>query len=209
MGKENIYAYLRVEKLKSDYELTVADKHNSGNIELTGKKQSVLQAFRTMTENITVRSNAVCCLRVKLYFSGGKTPPNIDYNAWAKDNIDFVSRKFGGANNIVHAYLDTRMTEKHPFPTMEAYVIPFDENGKLNARAYTGTKQQLYALIADYAKSMESYGFSSPVPIYEESQKNVNSKSSLKQLVTDAKERSKATQTTIGESKIKNNTKKI
>lgn len=74
---------------------------------------------------------------------GNEAKGNVDIEAWCKDNIEWLEKHFGGADNVVSAilHLDERT------PHIHAIVISLDEKGKLNYTKYlSGLKYHLSEL---------------------------------------------------------------
>ena len=94
-------------------------------------------------------------LELVLTFSSGAVSESGDsLKNWALDNARWVGSLFG-SDNVIDCSL--HLDEKTPH--IHAMVIPIDERGKLNARAFVGgTRERLSSLQTDYAGAMQKHG---------------------------------------------------
>ena len=73
--------------------------------------------------------------------------------AWSQASIDWVKKTFG--DNIIDAQLHLDETTPH----IHTFVIPLDDKGKLNARAFLGgTRDRMVELQTSYAEAVKSFG---------------------------------------------------
>ncbi len=100
------------------------------------------------------RSNAVLAIEFLLTASPewfeGKS--QADVKAWARANAAWLRETFG-KDNVVHLVLHQDETTPH----LVAYVVP-EHNGRLNARAITGTGELLSDMHTSYAAAMQPFG---------------------------------------------------
>ena len=98
-----------------------------------------------------VRSNAVLAIEYLVAGSpedmAGKTREQQD--AYFSDALDWLKAKHG-AENVVYAGVHRDETTPH----MYAYVVPLDERGKLNCRAFLGGAKALSELQTDFAQKV-------------------------------------------------------
>lgn len=166
------YAIMRQEKIKTVSNASARLRHNRReipcktanqnikNIRLKCNDQSREFAKKSFAEiskikvgDQRIRSNAVRAIEVLLTFSPGGVKPE-DLKAWAHDSIDWLARVFG-RQNIIDAQLHLDETTPH----IHAIVIPIDERGKLNARAFLGgTRDKMSDMQTSYAEAVKSYG---------------------------------------------------
>lgn len=147
----------RIEKIKSVGALGSAYEHNlrlkeisnadetktTYNIELTNRppKKSYVDCFHEkiaeskwyQNSRHKIAKNAIYAVEFMLTFSN-EAKGKIDIDTWYKDNMNWLEKHFGGADNVVSAilHLDERT------PHIHAIVIPLDEKGKLNYTKYLG-----------------------------------------------------------------------
>lgn len=167
------FCILRVEKIKSVTKGNSRMKHNRREIEcptantskknvtvicneqsMENAKKTFREIFRKMTEGQKIRKNAVHAVEVLMTFSPGSIKPENE-TEWAKSSIHWLAKTLGGYNNIIDAQIhrDEKTTHIH------AIVIPIDEKGKLNARAFLGgTRDKMSDIQTSYGKEMERFG---------------------------------------------------
>lgn len=113
------------------------------------------EIFKERTAGQKIRKNAVHAVEVVLTFSPGALAPGDPLKKWAEANMSWLEQTFGGRQNIINAVLHLDETTPH----IHAMVIPIDERGKLNARAFLGgTSHRMSELQTEYAKAMEPFG---------------------------------------------------
>ena len=170
------YAILRLSKLKSwsavggsgahTYRATEtpnADPALAGlNVTGIGTKGDVLGDVRRRVDAITSkpRSNAVLALELLLTASPehfqGKS--QADVKAWARANATWLKQTFG-KDNVVHLVLH----QDESTPHLVAYVTP-ERDGRLNARAITGTPEMLSQMQTSYADAMAVFSLERGMP---------------------------------------------
>jgi hypothetical protein len=116
-------------------------------------EHSIAERFQHRTEGLKIRSNAVLGYEVVLAYSP-EAEEHLDHNKWFRENIKWLSRNFGGKENIPFVTFHADESTRH----MHAVVIPIDDKGKLYARYYTGGKVKLSKLQDSYAEAMEQFG---------------------------------------------------
>ena len=166
------FAIMRIEKIKSVVAGNARLRHNRRETKCVtsnpGRKniclifsdqmrkdrtRSFRQIFRDRTRGQKPRKNAVMALEVVLTFSPGAVPEE-QLKDWAQDNATWLRKTFGN-DNIIDCQLHRDEKNFH----LQTILIPIDERGKLNARAFVGgTRQRMSELQTDYAKAMEKYG---------------------------------------------------
>lgn len=103
-----------------------------------------------------VRSNAVYAYEMVMSYTKDDA---IDPYAWAEKSMEWVHQTFDGAgdgkSNVLHAVLHM---DEPGNPHLHVIVVPIDENGKLNAAAYTDGSRVMSQLQTTYAKSVEEFG---------------------------------------------------
>lgn len=164
------YAILRLSKLKSWSAVGGSGAHTyraittpnadparaALNLTGTGTKGDVLGDVRRRVDNITSkpRSNAVLALELLLTASPehfqGKSQAEV--KAWARANTVWLRQTFG-KENVVHLVLH----QDESTPHLVAYVVP-ERDGRLNARAVTGTPELLSSMQTSYADAMAKFG---------------------------------------------------
>lgn len=171
------YCVMRMQKLKTTSAASARLKHarreipcktvknpNAKNVRITmgdemkkTARMSFKEIFRERTSGQKLRKNAVYAIEVVLTFSPGAINSDNRENLkeWAQANMEWVAQTFGGKQNIIDAQLHMDETTPH----IHAMIIPIDERGKLNARAFLGgTQYRMSDIQTDYAKSMERFG---------------------------------------------------
>lgn len=92
-------------------------------------------------------------LEIVLTFSPGALSEDT-LKDWALDNANWLRKNFGESNVI-----DCQLHIDEKTPHIHAMIIPIDERGKLNARAFVGgTRERMSGLQTDYAKAMQPHG---------------------------------------------------
>lgn len=162
------FAILRVEKIKTQGAIASIGKHNEREREtpnadynitpenktLVGDDSlSYLQAWQEKTKDLKIRSNAVLALEVVLTYSPeAKIQQSQNFEAWQAKNIQFLKDTFG-EDNILKAKLHIDETTPH----IHAVIVPIDDKGKLNARAFTGGREKLRDMQTNYAEYMQEF----------------------------------------------------
>lgn len=166
------FAIMRIEKIKSIVAGNARLRHNRRETRCVtsnpGRKnvclifsyqmrddrnKSFREIFHERTKGQKPRKNAVMALEVVLTFSPGAVPEE-KLKDWAQDNADWLRKTFG-ENNIIDCQCHRDEKNFH----LHAILIPIDEKGRLNARAFVGgTRQKMSELQTDYANAMEKYG---------------------------------------------------
>lgn len=95
------------------------------------------------------RSDAVLCVEYFIgaspeHFADGK-----DGSAYFADAVAWLKAKHGAENVIA-----TAVHRDETSPHLVAYVVPLDDQGKLNAKAFLGGKAKLSAMQTDFADSV-------------------------------------------------------
>ena len=162
------FAILRVEKIKTQGAIASIGKHNEREREtpnadynitpenktLVGDDSlSYLEAWQEKTKDLKIRSNAVLALEVVLTYSPeAKIQQSQNFEAWQAKNIQFLKDTFG-EDNILKAKLHIDETTPH----IHAVIVPIDDKGKLNARAFTGGREKLRDMQTNYAEYMQDF----------------------------------------------------
>ncbi|MBQ2376874.1 MAG: plasmid recombination protein [Clostridia bacterium] len=166
------FAIMRIEKIKSVVAGNARLRHNRRETKCVtsnpGRKniclifseqmrkdrnKSFRHIFHERTRGQKPRKNAVMALEVVLTFSPGAVPEE-QLKDWAQDNATWLRKTFGN-DNIIDCQLHRDEKNFH----LQTILIPIDEKGRLNARAFVGgTRQRMSELQTDYANSMAKYG---------------------------------------------------
>ena len=100
------------------------------------------------------RSDAVLCVE---YFIGaspdyftGTDPKGERYFATA---VEWLKQRHGAENVVA-----TSVHHDETSPHLVAYVVPLDQDGKLNAKSFLGGKAKLTAMQTDFAKAVKRHG---------------------------------------------------
>ncbi len=168
----NNFAILRIDKIKSVSRAGERLRHNRRLIPCAtatpGVKNARLilneqmrkdkhkpfkQIFKERLGGQKIRKNAVYALEVVCAFSVGSVPVK-KYKEWTKENAEWIKKIFGEKNIIdCQCHYDEKTFHNHFF------VIPQDENGRLNARKFIGgSRNRMTELQTDYANAMEKFG---------------------------------------------------
>lgn len=130
-----------------------------------------LQQSGAITKKI--RKDAVRGLDIFLGFSHEDTP-GIDINAWSKRCVEWLQQTFNPPGGMI-SYTDKdgmEVTQKinnvksvvlhmdESTPHIHAFIVPIDEYGHLNAKAYSNGRTALGQLQDSYAQAMEPFGLS-------------------------------------------------
>ena len=118
--------------------------------------------WRSRVGSQKIRKNAVYGYEIVLSFSPSAAA-RIPVDSWARDSAQWLADSFGGPSNV----LDISIHLDETTPHLHAVVVPVDSRGKLNARAFTGSRKQLSDLQTSYAEAVSSYGLSRGVRFYE------------------------------------------
>lgn len=117
------------------------------------KDKSFKDIFKSKVGDQKIRKNAVKAIEVILTFSPGSIKSE-DLQSWSKASMEWLRQIFG-RNNIVDARLHLDETTPH----IHAMIIPVDERGKLNARAFLGgTRDRMVELQTSYAEAVKQFG---------------------------------------------------
>lgn len=101
--------------------------------------------------NVKKRKNSVIAYEIITTFSHGAT---VDLESWKVANVRWMKKTFGEGNILS---MQLHMDEEGS-PHIHTIVIPIDDNGHLNARAYTGGRAKMFNLHSSYAEAMEPFG---------------------------------------------------
>lgn len=156
------FAIMRTQKLKSavavrgslkhsyrEQETPNADESRSNkNVVLVGANNSkeAMQDFRSKLPE-KIRKNGVQCVEL-LITGSNEAMKNKSYDeqmAYFKDSLTWIADKFGGKDNIINAGVHFDETTPH----MYVYLVPLDENGKLNCRKFMGGTRDVMSKLQD------------------------------------------------------------
>ena len=106
-----------------------------------------------------VRKNAVYAYEIVTSFShDAENVLNFDPYEWAEENVKYLKELFG-EENVISSIL--HMDESTPH--MHTIIVPIDQNGKLNAKSFTGNRSFFYNMQDSYGKRMnEKFGLEKP-----------------------------------------------
>lgn len=134
--------------------------------EINNRQLSYQEAFQKRIHelpyysNHNIRSNAVLGLEIVTTFSrSANDKGQIDLEEWKKQNVAWLQKTFNhaedGKNNVLSVmYHGDEAGNVH----CHAFVIPIDENGKLNASRYTDGSRMCSQMQTSYAQDMEVFG---------------------------------------------------
>lgn len=158
------YVILRTAKLKSmgniggslahtyrtrDTPNAIPDREHLNSHELAGPEEVKAAIAARLPEKR--RSDAVLCVEYVItaspeYFTDG---PDKDGSAYLDDALKWLKAKHGAENVVA-----TSIHHDEKSPHLVAYVVPLDDQGKLNAKAFLGGKAKLSAMQTDFAHSV-------------------------------------------------------
>lgn len=95
------------------------------------------------------RSDAVLCVEYFIGASPEHFAQGNDGSAYFADAVEWLKARHG-AENVVATAIHRDETSPH----LVAYVVPLDDQGKLNAKAFLGGKAKLSAMQTDFADSV-------------------------------------------------------
>lgn len=166
------YAILRTQKLKDKGSIHRSLKHSfraqetpNADPERTPENThigagTVEGAMDKITERLStqekIRKNAV--LAIEYLITGSPEALNeksrVGQDNYFRDAMDWLREKHG-AENVVYAGIHRDETTPHLY----AYVVPIDDRGKLNCRAYLGGAKALNEMQTDFAEKVgEKHG---------------------------------------------------
>ena len=117
------------------------------------KNKSFKEIFKSKVGDQKIRKNAVKAIEVILTFSPGSIKAE-DLQSWSAASMKWLCQVFGSSNII-----DARLHLDETTPHIHAMIIPIDERGKLNARAFLGgTRDRMVELQTSYAEAVKSFG---------------------------------------------------
>lgn len=176
------YAFVNISKLKSSASLVQTYKHNyridpPANVDVSMshlndeavklQAKDFAEAFEKKKESLeyykthAFRKDGVRALELTLEYSP-EAARTINQEAWKQANVKWLEDTFNNryGNNIVSvvfhydegAYAGAGAIHGH------AVVIPVNDEGRISAKSYIGSKQQLSELQTSYAKAMEPFG---------------------------------------------------
>lgn len=102
-----------------------------------------------------IRKDAVKGFEIVTSFTHG-AEETLDMDQWVKDNIDFISKQFGGRQNIKDAVLHRDESTPH----LHVFVVPMTEDGRLCAKKYIDGRKDMIRLQDEYGKAMAAHGLS-------------------------------------------------
>jgi len=151
----------------ADAELTLFNSQLAGSKDLAADVEA-----RLVQAGCTVRSNAVLAVEHLITFSpdfldirkevnkDGKAMlrvyPSEDlakYQDWQRSTMEWLHDRYG-KDNVVNVVL--HLDEQTPH--VHAVVVPIDERGKLNCRAYLGGREKMKQMQTDFAAKMAPLG---------------------------------------------------
>lgn len=168
------YAIMRLAKVKTLAQLDGMTKHMERERETpnadpertpdnerlagTGDWRSDVEARLALVP--TIRSNAVLSIEMMLsaspewFTAGTQAEQDRRRDAWRDLSVQWVKEQFG-AENLVAAVLHRDESTPH----LQALVVPIDERGRLNARAFIGGDRRRLAELQDrYAERVAALG---------------------------------------------------
>lgn len=160
------FAIMRTQKVKSVASMANLEKHCSRekypknadrekqdlNRNYIQDGMTLPERFKQMTEGQKIRKNAVMGIEVMLTYTPGALDEEKQLLAWESANVKWLKETFG-KDNLVRLWLHRDETTPH----LHAFVVPIDEKGKLNCRAFLGGSAKLSALQDSYADAMQPF----------------------------------------------------
>ena len=167
------YCIMRFSKLKSLTALNMIEFHAKNrhrlirrkhpereviffNSKYYDKESTIAERFKTLTEGIKIRKNAVYALEFVFAFSP-EAEGSFDLIEWSKANIRWLKENFGGSQNIIHCRLDMDEATAHNHAVLVP-IFEVDGERKLAARKYVNGKVALSKLQTSYAEYMKEFG---------------------------------------------------
>ena len=179
------YCFMHTEKIKSFSNMGARYRHNYRTVEVknadkslmdqnheviplpsneNGEQMSYKQAWEQRIKELdyykthSVRKNAVLAYEIVTTFSRGRIN-EVNVEDWKKQNAEWLKKTFdvapdGKSNVLSMVYHGDEAGNVH----CHALVMPIDEQGKLNARRFTGKPSQLTEMQSSYARDMERFG---------------------------------------------------
>ena len=158
------YVILRTAKLKSmgniggslahtyrtrDTPNAIPDREHLNSHELAGPEEVKAAIAARLPEKR--RSDAVLCVEYVItaspdYFTEGQDK---DGSAYFADALKWLKAKHGAENVVA-----TSIHNDEKSPHLVAYVVPLDDQGKLNAKAFLGGKAKLSAMQTEFAQEV-------------------------------------------------------
>ncbi len=160
------FAIMRTAKVKSVASMVNLEKHCTRekmpknadqdkarmNRNLIQDELTLSERFAKITHGMNIRKNAVLGIEVVMTYSPEAVKDAQSLSAWVAENQKWLSGEFG-EKNVLRLWL--HMDESTPH--LHAFVVPIDERGKLNCRAYLGGASKLSALQDRYAEAMKPH----------------------------------------------------
>jgi Plasmid recombination enzyme/Protein of unknown function (DUF3991) len=169
------YCVCRISKLKSGGAITSSIDHVERKRDTPNANPSMVNekfistSSEKLTEQVynrigdqTIRTNGVLCVEILLtaspeYFRPGDMTKAGQWDgqqldSWKEANKNWLTEKFG--DKLVRAELHLDESTPH----IHAYLVPLDENGKLNCKGLFGDRQKLSKFQDSYGKAMEPLG---------------------------------------------------
>ncbi|MDL2307947.1 plasmid recombination protein [Desulfovibrio sp. OttesenSCG-928-C06] len=172
------YAIMRIQKLKTWGDIAGSDAHNfrqretpnadaerlQDNICLVGApEKDARESVKEAIGDQKIRKNAVLAVEMFMsaspeYFRPDNPAQAGNYDpeklwAWKEASEKWMQEKYG--DRIIKSVLHLDETTPH----IHAVMVPLDDKGKLNCRAFFGgTRHTMTELQTDYAKAVESLG---------------------------------------------------
>lgn len=133
-------------------------------MDANGKHTTYLDAYKERINSLEyykthrVRKDNVRAYEVITTFSH-EDKDKVDLEQWKADNVAWLRSYF---NRQPEKYGDNVLSvmyhaDEHGCVHCHAFVIPIDENGKLNARSFTGGRAAMRQMQDSYAKAMKSH----------------------------------------------------
>lgn len=179
------YCFMHTEKVKTFSNMNARYRHNYRTVEVKnadrslidqnheiiplpcnadGSQMSYREAWKKRLGELdyykthTIRKNAVLAYEVVTTFSRNRLN-EMNIEEWKKENAAWIEKTFsvapdGRSNVMSMVYHGDEAGNVH----CHAMIIPIDENGKLNAKRFTGEPAQLSKMQSSYARDMGKFG---------------------------------------------------
>lgn len=165
-----IYAVASADPLRSSQNIELVDQLN-GRTYHNIFEDTVLGLKMNGAINREIRHDAVKGIDVYLGFSH-EDADGMDLDEWARRNVKWLEETYNPPGREMH-YTDrdgNEVTEKvnnvksvvlhmdEATPHIHAFIVPIDERGHLNAKAYVNGRETFIRMQDSYAAAMEPFG---------------------------------------------------
>lgn len=173
------YCVFRIQKIKSKEKLRQMYVHHyrtriPDNVDpeltelndamITPHGDSFVAAFNHRVEELEYyrthdfRKNGVMAYDILMEYSP-EMAGSFDLEKWKEENVKWLQETFGKENviSVVYHYDEAGYAEAGAIHG-HAVVLPVDENGRFNAKSFTGSREKMIGIQDSYAERMEQFG---------------------------------------------------